>query len=186
MLIGYCRVSTADQNLEFQLEELKRANCEKIFQDVSSGAKTERKGLDEALEFARNGDVLVVWKLDRLGRSLKHLIQIVNDLQAKGVGFRCLTQNLDTTSPSGMLVFQIFGAIAEFERSLIQERTLAGLKAARARGRKGGRPKLLDRKKISIALALHADGQTPVSEICKTLSISRPTFYRYLSSAKAA
>lgn len=186
MNIGYARISTNDQNLELQLDELKKAGCEKIFQDVASGAKNERKGLEEALEFARKGDVLVIWKLDRLGRSLKHLIQVVNDLQARGVGFRCLTQNLDTTSPSGMLVFQIFGAIAEFERSLIQERTLAGLKAARARGRKGGRPKALDQKKISIALALYSDGKTPVAEICKTLAISRPTFYRYLASSKAA
>lgn len=183
MNIGYARVSTTDQNLQLQLDELKNAGCNKIFQDVGSGAKTERKGLEEALEFARRGDVLVIWKLDRLGRSLKHLIQVVNDLQARGVGFRCLTQNLDTTSPSGMLVFQIFGAIAEFERSLIQERTMAGLKAARARGRKGGRPKLMDQKKAGIASALYADGKTPVSEICKTLSISRATFYRHISPA---
>lgn len=186
MNIGYARISTNDQNLQLQFDELKKAGCERIFQDVASGSKAERAGLKEALEFCRKGDVLVIWKLDRLGRSLKDLIQTVNDLQAKEIGFRCLTQNLDTTSPSGMLVFQIFGAIAEFERSLIQERTLAGLKAARARGRQGGRPKALDQKKVGIALALYSDGKTPVAEICKTLSISRPTFYRYIASAKAA
>jgi len=186
MQIGYCRVSTNDQNLELQLDELKKAGCEKIFQDIASGSKSERQGLKDAIEFARKGDVLVVWKLDRLGRSLRHLIDTVNSLQNRGIGFRCLTQNLDTTTPSGMLIFHVFGAMAEFERSLIQERTSAGLKAARARGRLGGRPKILDDEKAGIAASLYADGKTTVIQICKTLNISRATFYRNIAAATKA
>jgi DNA invertase Pin-like site-specific DNA recombinase len=175
-----------DQNLELQLDALKKSGCEKIFEDVASGAKAERQGLKDALNFARKGDVLVVWKLDRLGRSLKHLIETITNLKEGGIEFRCLTQNLDTTSPSGMLVFQIFGAMAEFERSLIQERTAAGLKAARARGRLGGRPKVMDQKKIGMAATLYSDGKTTVDQICKTLNISRATFYRNVAVTQAS
>ena len=186
MNIGYCRVSTQDQNLELQLDELKKAGCEKIFQDVASGSKDEREGLQDAIAFAREGDCVVVWKLDRLSRSLRHLIDTVNQLKERGVGLRVLTQNLDTTTPSGTLVFHIFGALAEFERLLIKERTNAGLAAARARGRVGGRPKAMDEKKIQIAQSLYVDGKTTVSEICDTLNVSKATLYRNLKLPKAA
>ena len=186
MNIGYCRVSTQDQNLELQLDELKKAGCEKIFQDVASGSKYEREGLQDAIAFAREGDCVVVWKLDRLSRSLRHLIDTVNQLKERGVGLRVLTQNLDTTTPSGTLVFHIFGALAEFERLLIKERTNAGLAAARARGRVGGRPKAMDEKKIQIAQSLYVDGKTTVSEICDTLNVSKATLYRNLKLPKAA
>lgn len=183
MNIGYARISTTDQNLDLQMDELKKAGCEKIFTDIASGAKTDRKGLQEVIDFARDGDVLVCWKLDRVGRSLSHLIETVTGLKDRGIGFRCLTQNLDTTTPSGMLIFHVFGAMAEFERALIRERTSAGLNAARSRGRFGGRPKALDAKAARIALTLHKDGKTSISEICKTLKVSRATFYRTLKAA---
>lgn len=186
MNIGYCRVSTQDQNLELQLDALRKAGCEKIFQDVASGSKDQRKGLEEAMGFAREGDCIVVWKLDRLSRSLRHLIDTVNQLKERGVGLKVITQNLDTTTPSGTLVFHIFGALAEFERLLIKERTNAGLAAARARGRVGGRPKALDETKLRVAQTLYADGKSSISEICQTLKISRATFYRSVSLAKAA
>jgi len=184
MNIGYCRVSTTDQTLDLQRDELLRAGCEKIFEDVASGAKSDRQGLRECIDFARKGDVIVCWKLDRVGRSLKHLIDVVNELKERGVGFRCLTQQLDTTTPSGMLIFHVFGAMAEFERSLIQERTAAGLAAARARGRLGGRPKIDNSKRSEVALALYKDGKTPISQICDTLKISRATLYRDLKIKK--
>jgi DNA invertase Pin-like site-specific DNA recombinase len=186
MNIGYCRVSTTDQTLDLQLDALRRAGCEKIFEDVASGAKSDRQGLRECIEFARKGDVIVCWKLDRVGRSLKHLIEVVNELKERGVGFRCLTQNLDTTTSSGMLFFHIMGALAEFERSLIQERTQAGLAASRARGRLGGRPKVDNSQRIEIASSLYNDGKVSVAEICKNLKISRATFYRDLKLKKAA
>ena len=186
MNIGYGRVSTSDQNLDLQLDALKKANCEKIYTDVASGAKTERDGLRKALDQARDGDVLVVWRLDRLGRSLPHLLQTVTDLNKKGIGFRSLTEQLDTTTPAGMLIYSVFGAVAEFERNLIRERTQAGLKAARARGRLGGRPKIMDKKKAGIAASLYADGKTTVAQICETLKISRATFYRNLNQTAAA
>jgi DNA invertase Pin-like site-specific DNA recombinase len=185
MYIGYCRISTADQNLDLQIQALKEAGCEKIFEEVASGAKDDRPKLKEAIEYARKGDVIVVWKLDRLSRSLKHLIETVNDLEKREIGFKCITQNLDTTSPSGKLIFHVFGAISEFERSLIRERTAAGLKVARARGRLGGRPKVLDLEKITIAQSLYDDGKTTVEKICSTLGISRATFYRYVKQKVA-
>ena len=147
MLVGYARVSTHEQNLSLQVDALTQAGCEKIFEDKISGIKAERPGLNAALEFVRKGDTLVVWRLDRLGRSLKHLIETVADLEGRGIGLRSLQEAIDTTTAGGRLVFQIFGALAEFERNLIRERTLAGLQAARARGRKGGRPKALDETK---------------------------------------
>jgi DNA invertase Pin-like site-specific DNA recombinase len=156
MLIGYARVSTQDQTLDLQTDALTKAGCEKIFQDTTSGAKSERPGLQEAIDHLRAGDTLVVWRLDRLGRTLKHLIATVTDLSDKGIGFKSLQENMDTTTSGGKLIFHIFGALAEFEREVIRERTNAGLQAARARGRLGGRPKLqtLDPKKVALARKL--------------------------------
>ena len=179
MKIGYARISTADQNLDLQSDALKAAGCEKIFKEIASGAKDERQELAQAVEFARAGDVLTVWKLDRLGRSLKHLIETVNELHAKGVGFASLQENIDTTTTSGKLIFHIFGALAEFEREIIRERTNAGLKAARARGRTGGRPKKLTPEKIEIAKAMMSDPKINIKTICRTLDISPKTLYRY-------
>src|SRR6266498_5966285 len=184
MLVGYARVSTLDQNLELQKDALENAGCTKMFTDTISGATTERPGLREALGFVRPGDILVVWKLDRLGRTLKQLIELVNDLQQRGIGFKSLTENIDTTSPGGKLIFHIFGSLAEFERDLIRERTRAGLAAARARGRIGGRPRaegLNDEKKIVLARSLYNDKSNTIDTICKTLKVSRATLYRYVS-----
>jgi DNA invertase Pin-like site-specific DNA recombinase len=178
MLIGYMRVSTADQNLDLQRDALSSAGCEKIFEDVGSGALDSRKGLAECIEYARSGDTLVVWKLDRLGRSLKHLVEVVGSLEKRKVGFKSLSESIDTTSDAGKLVFHIFASLAEFERGLIRERTNAGLKAARARGRKGGRPKTMDEKKRAMAKTLMADTSNSIDEICKNLKVSRSTLYR--------
>jgi DNA invertase Pin-like site-specific DNA recombinase len=183
MLIGYARVSTLDQNLNLQEDALKGAGCEKVYRDTASGAKTERPGLLEALSFLREGDVLVVWKLDRLGRSIKHLIETVQSLQDREIGFKSLQENIDTTTSGGKLVFHLFAALAEFERDIIRERTNAGLAAARARGRKGGRPKGMDEKKRKLALDLRKDTSRSINEICEILRISRATFYRYTSPA---
>jgi DNA invertase Pin-like site-specific DNA recombinase len=184
MHIGYARVSTQDQNLNLQRDALTRAGCEKLFTDTISGAKAERPALTEAINYARSGDVLVVWKLDRLGRSLRDLIDIVNTLLAKGVGFKSITESIDTTTPGGKLVFHVFGALAEFERDLIRERTQAGLVAARARGRHGGRPKRLDAKQLQLLRRLYDEKQTPIGTILATLRISRSTLYRYLRQEK--
>jgi DNA invertase Pin-like site-specific DNA recombinase len=182
MLIGYARVSTQDQTLNLQLDALEKIGCSKIFTDTASGSSTDRKGLEEALEFVREGDMLVVWRLDRLGRSLKHLIETISKLSSRGIGFKSITENIDTTTSGGKLIFHIFGALAEFERDIIKERTQAGLQAARARGRLGGRPKLLNQKKASIAKALYNDKSNSISDICKTLNISKATLYRYVQS----
>lgn len=179
MLIGYARVSTTDQSLDLQTDALTKVGCERIFTDHMSGAKSERPGLAEALDYVREGDTLVVWRLDRLGRSVQHLIEVVSGLEARCVGFRVLQENMDTTTPGGKLVFHIFGALAEFERSLIRERTNAGLAAARARGRNGGRKKALAGKKLDIAQALREQKDVPIAEACRTLGISRATFYRH-------
>ena len=187
MNIGYARVSTGEQILDLQLDALTTAGCAKLFTETAGGSLVERAYLKEALDYARPGDTLVVWRLDRLGRSLRHLIETVAELQGRGVGFRSLTEQIDTTTPGGKLIFHVFGALAEFERDLIRERTQAGLAAARARGRKGGRPKkLADPKTVALAQALHADGGTDVATICKTLGISRATLYRYLTPMKQA
>lgn len=180
MKIGYARVSTQDQNLDLQTDALTAAGCEKVFHDTASGVKSERIGLAEAVEFARTGDTLVVWKLDRLGRSLKHLIETVNQLHEKGVGFASLQENIDTTTSGGKLIFHVFGALAEFERELIRERTQAGLTAARARGRKGGRKEKLSPKQVEMAKAMVNDPNISISSICETLKISKPTLYRYV------
>lgn len=184
-LVGYARVSTDDQELALQIDALTAQGIPKsaIFMDKLSGAKTERPGLTKCLETLRSGDILVVWRLDRLGRSMRHLITVVEDLRNNGIGFRSLNEGaIDTTCASGELIFNIFSALAQFERRLIQERTKAGLAAARARGRCGGRPKVraLDTK-VVLAKKLHADKSVAVDEICKTLRISRSTLYRYAS-----
>jgi DNA invertase Pin-like site-specific DNA recombinase len=183
MLIGYARVSTQDQTLNLRKDALEKAGCTKIFTDTASGAKTERIGLDEALNYVRKGDTLVVWRLDRLGRSLPHLIATMTALEERGIGFKSLTENIDTTTSGGKLIFHIFGALAEFERNLIRERTTAGLTAARARGRRGGRPKALTAKQLSIAQDLY-DKCYPIAEICRTLKISRPTLYRSIKTGE--
>src|SRR3712207_2329227 len=178
-LIGYARVSTIDQSLDLQLDALRKAGCSKIFTDTASGAKAERTGLHEALTCLRENDILVVWRLDRLGRSLKDLIDIISQLDQRKIGFKSLTENIDTTTSGGKLIFHIFGALAEFERNLIEERTNAGLTAARTRGIKGGRPKSLATKRVEMARILYADKTNSVEEICKTLGISRATLWRY-------
>ena len=183
MKIGYARVSTTDQNLDLQKDALEKAGCEKIFVDQASGAKTARPGLDQALEYVRKGDVLVCWRLDRLGRSLKHLIEVVEDLEKRGVGFVSLQEGFDTTTSGGKLVFQIFGALAEFERNLIRERTKAGLKAARARGRSGGRRQKLSQEQIATLKKLYDSKDHSLKEICDLFGITKPTLYRYLKTA---
>ena len=166
MLVGYARVSTLEQNVDLQIDALRQAGCEKIFEDKVSGTKADRPGLQAALEFVRSGDTLVVWRLDRLGRSLKHLIETVGHLEEQGIGLRSIQEALDTTTAGGKLVFQIFGALAEFEHNLIRERTLAGLSAARARGRKGGRPKALDTTGTELLYQLHDEKKHTIQEIC--------------------
>jgi DNA invertase Pin-like site-specific DNA recombinase len=190
-LIGYARVSTQDQHLRLQLDALNSAGCIKIFTDTISGAKQERKGLEEAIAFLREGDILVVWRLDRLGRSLKDLIERLTDLHSRNIGFKSLTESIDTTTSGGKLIFHIFGALAEFERDIIRERTNAGLTAARARGKKGGRPKspLSEEKKLQMAKRMYEDKSMSVNDICRGLNIPRSTFYKYVgeySGKKAA
>ncbi|MBD2038232.1 recombinase family protein [Leptolyngbya sp. FACHB-321] len=180
MLIGYERVSTDDQKLALQHDALQAAGCEKIFADKMSGAKADRPGLQEAFEFARKGDTIVVWRLDRLGRSLKDLMALVEELEKRKIGFRSLQESIDTTSSGGKLIFHMFGALAEFERNLIRERTQAGLQAARARGRKGGRQQKLTQQQIDMGRSLAADPSRSVTSICEHLEISRPTFYRHI------
>jgi DNA invertase Pin-like site-specific DNA recombinase len=182
MFIGYARVSTTDQNLDLQQDALLAAQCERIFSDIASGAKAQRPGLAEALQCCRSGDTLVVWKLDRLGRSLPHLVETVRDLVANSIGFKSLQENIDTTTSGGKLIFHIFASLAEFERDIIHERTNAGLSSARARGRKGGRPKGVDEKKRKAALLLKNDPSRSVKEICDILGISRNTYYKYTQS----
>src|SRR5690554_5972158 len=182
MIIGYARVSTLDQNLELQRDALEKAGCERVFEDHISGASSERPGWAKATTALRKGDTLVVWRLDRLGRSLKHLIDTVNELDARGIGFKSLTENIDTTTPGGRLVFHIFGALAEFERELIRERTMAGLAAARARGRKGGRPRKLSAKQVAMARQLLQDPKQQVTEVAKMFGVARSTLYVALRS----
>lgn len=177
--IGYARVSTADQDPALQLDALAKADCERVFQDQASGAKADRPGLAAAIAFARAGDSLVVWKLDRLGRSLPHLIETVNMLEARGIGFRSLTEAIDTTTPGGRLVFHIFGALGQFERDLIRERTRAGLVAAVARGRKGGRTPVVTEDKLRRAKALLAQGLT-VREAAARIKVGKTALYAAL------
>ncbi len=179
MLIGYARVSTHDQNLDLQQDALQRAGCEKIFVDEVSGAKAARPGLQQAMDQLREGDLLVVWRLDRLGRSLRNLLELVAQLEDKKVGFSSLQESMDTSSSGGKLIFHVFGALAEFERNLIRDRTNAGLAAARARGRTGGRPKKLDDDQRELVVRLYKEG-TPIPEILKTVKISKSTLYSYV------
>jgi len=179
-LIGYARVSTAEQSLALQHDALAKAGCGTVFEDQASGSKAERPGLAEALAYLRRGDALVVWKLDRLGRSMAHLIETVRALDAKGVGFRSLTEGVDTTTPGGTLVFHLFGALAQFERDLIRERTNAGLKAAEARGRKGGRKPVVTPDKLARARAHLAAGLT-VREAAARVKVGKTALYEALA-----
>jgi len=184
-VIGYARVSTVDQNLALQRDALTEAGCTKIFTEQMSGAVTDRPALHDALEFARRGDTLIVWKLDRLARSMKQLIETVETLRL-GIGFRSLTEALDTTTAQGRLVFHMFGALAEFERSLIRERTQAGLAAARRLGRTGGRPPKLTDDDIEAAKAMLANPDIGVAQIAHRLGVSPATLYRYIPAARSA
>lgn len=177
-------VSTADQHLRMQEDALKNAGCEEIYSDVISGVKSQRPGLDKALSYAREGDTIVVWKLDRLGRSIQHLIQTITSLMDRKIAFKSLQENIDTSTSSGKLIFHIFSALAEFERDLIQERTQAGLKAARVRGKMGGRPPLLDTRQINRMIEMYDEQKNTVAEICKIYNISRPSFYNYLNNRR--
>jgi DNA invertase Pin-like site-specific DNA recombinase len=181
MQLGYARVSTGEQDFSMQVEALKAAGCERVFAESASGATKDRPELTAALSHSRAGDTLVVWRLDRLGRSLPHLVEIVGKLEKANVGFRSLSEGIDTTTPNGRLIFHIFGALAEFERELIRERTRAGLASARARGRKGGRPPKLGAEKMRIARRLLTDSDTTVSEVARTLGVHRSTLHKALS-----
>jgi DNA invertase Pin-like site-specific DNA recombinase len=186
MKIGYVRVSKQEQHEALQIDALKEAGCEKWFLDKTTGSKAERKGLDEALAYLRPGDTLVVWKLDRAGRSLTHLIELLKGLKERNIEFISLTEQIDTTAPGGKLIFHLMGALAEFERDLIRERTNAGLAAARARGRMGGRPrKLKTNGKVALARRMFADQSHSIQEICAALGISRATLYRYVKEAES-
>lgn len=182
--IGYARVSTAEQDLALQRDALTQAGCAKVFEDTASGAKADRPGLAEALAYVREGDVLVVWKLDRLGRSLPHLIETVRALDARSIGFRSLTEAIDTTTPGGRLIFHIFGALGQFERDLIRERTRAGLAAAAARGRTGGRKPVVTDDKLRKAQALIAQGLT-VREVAARIKVSKTALYEALHDKTA-
>ena len=184
-LIGYARVSTIEQDLALQLDALRAAAATRIFEDRGvSGARTERPGLNAALSFLRDGDTLVVWKLDRLGRSMTHLLQTVSELEGRGVGFRSLTENIDTTTPAGRLVFHIFGALGQFERDLIRERTNAGLAAAAARGGKGGRPAVATPERLARARQLIASGLT-VREAAARVKVGKSALYAALKADAA-
>jgi DNA invertase Pin-like site-specific DNA recombinase len=180
-LLGYARVSTLDQNADLQADALTAAGCWRVFTDHVSGAKAERPELGRVLEQLRDGDTLVVWRLDRLGRSLRHLIDVVADLSARGVGFRSVTESIDTTTSGGRLIFHVFGALAEFERDLVRERTLAGLQAARRRGRAGGRPALMTKDKTTTAQRMYDQQELTVEQIARALGVSRSTIYRALN-----
>ena len=185
MRVGYARVSTEDQNLELQHDALSQYGCERIFEDRISSSKSERPGLKAAFDQFRPGDSLIVWRLDRLGRSIKDLIQLVEQLDEKQVGLISLQENLDTSTSGGKLIFHIFGALAEFERNLIRERTQAGLSAARARGRKGGRPRRLNEDQQKLLLRLYDERKHSIDEICRMLGVAKTTLYSYLSHRDA-
>ena len=188
MLIGYARVSTQEQNLELQINALQAAGCKKIFTEKASGAQRDRPESKAALEYMRanEDDTLVVWKLDRLARSLRQLIDTIEELEKKGIGFKSLTENIDTTTSGGRLVFHIFGALAEFERILIKERTIAGLKAAKVMGKKGGRPQALEAEDLRDAKALLRNNKITVKEVAKRLKVDPSTLYRYLPGGRSS
>ena len=183
-LVGYARVSTTDQNPDLQQDALTAAGCARVFTDTASGALDKRPHLDALLDYLRPGDVLVVWRLDRLGRSVRHLTETVNTLAERGVGFRSLTEGIDTTTPAGKLVFHIFAALAEFEREIIRERTNAGLDAARARGRKGGRRPKMTPGKLDTARQLYDSKQHTMEQIAEIVGVSRARLYRHLEPAE--
>lgn len=185
MLVGYARVSTQDQKPALQLDALNAVGCEKVFVEKASGAQRDRPEMKAALDYMRAGDTLVVWKLDRLARSIKQLIETVEMLEGRGIGFRSLTEAIDTTTAGGKLVFHIFGALAEFERSIIRERTRAGLDAAKARGRRGGRPRKLTEKDLTAARAMLGEASITVEDVAKRLGVSPATLYRHLPAARA-
>ena len=185
-LIGYARVSTTEQDPALQLDALQAAGCARVFTDRASGAIEERAELVRALDYARAGDTLIVWKLDRLGRSLRHLIETVRSLEQREIGLRSLHESIDTTTPTGRLVFHDFAALAEFERDLIRERTQAGLAAARARGRRGGRPAAMTAERAAVARQMYDSRQHTVAAIATTLGVSRATIYRSLASTASA
>lgn len=185
-LIGYARVSTRDQTVAAQRDALRQAKCARIFEETALGAAREKPELTAALDCMREGDTLVVWKLDRLARSLRQLIETIEGLEQRGIGFRSLTEAIDTTTAGGRLTFQIFGALAEFERQIIRERTRAGLDAARARGRKPGRKPSLDARDLQAAKALLADPEISVGDIARRLGVSQATLYRHLPAARSA
>jgi DNA invertase Pin-like site-specific DNA recombinase len=184
--VGYARVSRKDQRLEAQRDALLADGCERVFEENASSRQAERLALREAFGYCRDDDVLVMARLDRLGRSLRELIELVGEMEARGVGFRSIKESLDTTTAGGRLIFHVFGALAEFERELIRERTLAGLESARARGRRGGRPRALDQSKASLARRLKDEGEHSVEEICSMLGVGRFTLYRYLQEPAEA
>lgn len=179
--LGYARVSTGDQDAALQIDALEAAGCYRVYIDVASGASQVRPELDRLLDNLRPGDTVVVWRLDRLGRSLRNLVEQVQGLAERGVGFRSLQESIDTTSPGGRLVFHVFAALAEFERDLIRERTRAGLDAARARGRTGGRPSSLSADQVATIRKLYGDGELPVAKIGELFGVSRTTVYRALN-----
>lgn len=179
--IGYIRTSTRDQNLDLQRDALKEAGCTRIYEDQVSGTKKDRPGLTQALDYLRPGDVLVVWRLDRLGRSLKHLIEVVNDLEEKNIGFCSLKESIDTTSSTGRLIFHLFGSLAQFEREIIKERCLAGMEAAKAKGKQGGRPMKMSKEQVTIAKALLNEEKYSIKEVCSKLGVGRTTLYRHLN-----
>ena len=180
--IGYARVSTDDQMLDLQLDALTNSRCDPVYQETASGKSAVRPELAHCLKALRAGDVLVVWRLDRLGRSLSDLVRIVSELEQRGIGFESLTEKIDTTSATGKLTFHVFAALAEFERNIIRERTKAGLDAARARGRTGGRKPALNERQVREIRALLADPQIEVSEVARRYGVSRTTLYKYLAS----
>ena len=182
MKFGYARVSRLEQNPALQNDALKAAGCDEIITDEISGATVQRPGLDSLLTKLRPGDELIVWRLDRLGRSLRHLIDLVNDFNNRGIIFKSLTENIETSTNNGRLVFNIFASLAEFERNLIRERTMAGLSAARARGSKGGRP-VADKSKVNAALQLYHKKELTIDQICKAIGISRGTLYKYIAQS---
>lgn len=182
--IGYARVSTLEQNKDLQIEALTKAGCEKLFTDEISGSKTERVGLDACLAYLRTGDILVVWKLDRLGRSLKHLMEITARLEERSIGFTSITEHIDTTTPLGKLFFHMMGALAEFERDLIRERTQAGLAVARTHGRHGGRHNKLSAEKVALVRSMYESKNYALPVICEMAGISRTTLYRYVNVDK--
>lgn len=185
MLVGYARVSTDDQATGLQLDALRAAGCERTFLEHASGSSAEHPVLADVLSHTRNGDTLVVWRLDRLGRSLPHLIEIVQKLESAGVGLKSLTEEIDTSTPHGWLIFHLFGALAQFERELIRERTVAGRAAARARGRKGGRPPKLSAENLRVAQRLLKNPESTVSEVARTLGVHRSTLHKALQGTVA-